>query len=91
MPLPQTPKLIEKKLYKLTEEKMVEYRKRRIVKLIDEALGPSAGMTHRFDVALLEKQALRFFEFEQERVRRCSFIRPVIKKNNYIIGVCCYI
>ena len=39
-------------------------RANKLTKIIDDKLGPSAAEAHRFDVALLEKQALRFLKLE---------------------------
>jgi len=53
-PLKKTPKYdYDKRALKLTA-------------LIDKKLGPSAAEVHRFDLALLEKQALKFLKLEDD-------------------------
>ena len=48
----------------ISEVKQNEKRRENMIELIDAKLGPSSVLVHRFDIALLEKQALQFLDFE---------------------------
>ena len=43
------------------------YRSDKLIKLIDAKLGPSSSEVHRYDITLLEKQALRFLKLEDDQ------------------------
>lgn len=60
--------------------------------MIDAKLGPSAKEAHRFNVNLLEKQALQFLKLEDDLAasknvaptHHCTFFQ-------IIIAACCYV
>ena len=67
-------------------------RANKLTKIIDDKLGPSAAEAHRFDVALLEKQALRFLKLEDEQAEK-NHVSPTSHVTYFqtIIAACCYI
>ena len=46
-----------------------EFRKERLLGTIEQHLGASSNTVHRFNVALLEKQALQFLKLEDDEAR----------------------
>ena len=67
-------------------------RAAKLTKLIENTLGASSATAHRFDVPLLEKQALRFLRLEDELAKsknelpthHCAYFQT-------IVAACCYI
>ena len=60
--------------------------------MIEAKLGPSASEVHHFDVALLEKQALKILKLEDDLAKTQG--RPMTSNSHFIptiIAACCYI
>ena len=68
------------------------FRSDKLIKLIDAKLGSSSSEVHRYDINLLEKQALRFLKLEDNEAKEKQ-CKPTTQGNFFpvIIGACCYI
>ena len=69
-----------------------EFRQEKLLSTIEQHLGPSATTIHRYDIPLLEKQALHFLKLEDDEAR-ANGKNPDGKPNfmTQIIAACCYI